>query len=114
MCIPPCDSSPLYLGCSSASRSRQELRQGLSFGEGRRSKRGATTMRKIQWCDLLRELGRLTLRPGVVGTHKDDAIADRRVIIQPELVPRRRIGLFEVQLAFDLEGLRGNFGRIGH
>src|SRR2546427_8862788 len=78
MCIPPCDSSPLYLGCSSASQSRQDLRRGLSFGEGRRSKRGPTTMRKIRRCDLLHELGRLALGPGIVGARKDEPLGQRR------------------------------------
>src|SRR5437879_2580288 len=31
LCIPPCDPSPLYLGCSSASQSRQEFASGIEL-----------------------------------------------------------------------------------
>src|SRR2546427_8233488 len=94
MCIPPCDSSPLYLGCSSASQSRQDLRRGLSFGEGRRSKRGPTTMRKIRRYDLLHELGRLALGPGIVGARKDEPLGQRRGGIKPHAneFPRGPVG----------------------
>src|SRR2546422_4676387 len=112
MCIPPCDSSPLYLGCSSASQSRQDLRRGLSFGEGRRSKRGPTTMRKIRRCDLLHELGRLALGPGIVGARKDEPLGQRRggVEAQTDEIPGGRGG--EGLLPPQLEGFFGGVTTI--